>query len=121
MTEQTTTNGKGGRPRKAPGEQRAERLSGIRLTAAERAFVEAQAGLAGLPVSEFARRAILGTKIRPRRSVADDRAIAEVNRVGVNLAQIVKALHFGQGVPGDIAETMAEVRAVLERLAADGS
>lgn len=121
MTEQPTARGVGGRPRKAPDEKRTERLSGVRLTAAERVHVEAQAARAGLPVAEFARRAVLGITIAPARAATDDRAIAEVNRVGVNLAQILKALHFGRGIPNDIADTMAEVRAALERLAHDGA
>ncbi len=93
----------------------------MRLTAAERVHVEAQAARAGLPVAEFARRAFLGSTIAPARAATDDRAIAEVNRVGVNLAQILKAMHFGQGIPSDIADTMAEVRAALEKLAHDGA
>lgn len=120
MTKRPQARSAGGRPRKALDEKRTERLSGIRLTAAERAYVEAQAARAGLPVTEFARRAVLGIKIVPARAATDDRAIAEVNRVGVNLAQILKALHFGLGIPNDIADTMAEVRAALDRLAHDG-
>ncbi|GAK73413.1 plasmid mobilization protein [Agrobacterium rubi] len=121
MTERQHARGAGGRPRKAPDEKRTERLSGLRLTAAERVHVEAQAALAGLPVAEFARRAVLGIKIAPARAATDERAIAEVYRVGVNLAQILKALHFGRGIPNDIADTMAEVRSAMERLAHDGS
>ncbi|MEX0409784.1 plasmid mobilization relaxosome protein MobC [Aquibium sp. LZ166] len=110
-----------GRPRKAPDEQRAERLPGVRLTSAERHHVELMAERAGLTVAEFSRRAILGQNVRARRAASDDRAIAEVNRVGANLHQIVRALNFKQGIPRDIADTMAECRAALERLAADGS
>lgn len=110
----------GGRPRKAPGEQRSERLPGIRLTAAERAHVEAQAALAGLSVAEFSRRAVLRLKVNPRRSESDDRLLVEVNRIGVNLAQVLKALHYGKTpLVSEIEATVAEVRAVLDRLADD--
>lgn len=122
MTDEKTGKRAGGRPRKAAAEMRTERLSGIRLTAAERAHVEAQAELAGLPVAEFARRAILGVQIAPRRSTADERLLFEVNRIGVNLAQLLKALHFRQTpLVGEIEATVADVRGVLDRLAGDGS
>ncbi|MBW3099266.1 plasmid mobilization protein [Pseudohoeflea coraliihabitans] len=118
MTERNT---KGGRPKKAPGEQRSERLSGVSLTPAERHHVEAQAERAGLPVSEFCRRAILGQRIRPRRSASDDRLLVELNRVGVNLHQIVRALNFKKGIPRDIDEAIQAVTRVVEKVAADGS
>ncbi len=117
MTEQKR---KGGRPRKAADELRTERLSAPTLTAAERAYVERQAELAGLTLAEFQRRAMLGIRITPRASAADDRAIAEVNRIGVNLHQITRALNFGQGIPNDIAIVMDEARAALARLGRDG-
>ena len=121
MSSETSGKRATGRPRKAAAEQRSERLPDVRVTVAERAYVEAQAALAGLSVTAFCRRAVLGITIAPARSASDDRAIAEVNRVGVNLAQILKALHFGKGIPTDITDTMAEVRAALERLAHDGA
>ncbi len=122
MTDEKTGKRAGGRPRKAVAEQRTERLSGIRLTTAERAHIEAQAERAGLPVAEFARRAILGIRIEPRRSSADERMLFEINRIGVNLAQLVKALHFGQTpLVAEIEATVADVRGALERLAGDGS
>ena len=52
MTDDETSTAHGGRPKKAPEEQRSERLSGIRVTGAERAFLEAQAEAAGLSMSE---------------------------------------------------------------------
>jgi len=122
LTDETTSKRAGGRPRKTVAEQRTERLSGIRLTTAERAHIEAQAELAGVPVVEFCRRAILGVRIEPRRSSADERMLFEVNRIGVNLAQLVKALHFRQTpLVGEIEATVADVRGVLDRLAGDGS
>lgn len=122
LTDEKTGKRTGGRPRKAAAEQRTERLSGIRLTAAERAHVEAQAALAGLPVAEFARRAVLGLRVAPRRSESDERLLGEIKRVGVNLAQLLKALHYRQTpLTDEIAATVADVRGVLDRLADDGS
>ena len=119
VTDDDTPKPKGGRPRKAPDEQRGERLSGIRLTAAERAFVEAQAARAGLPVVEYCRRRILGHRVAAARSATDARAVAELNRIGVNVAMILRDMNFGRtGLGTDVAETLAELRAALAKLAA---
>lgn len=106
-----------GRPKKTPDERRTERLSGLRLTTAERQHVEAQAERAGLSVAEFCRRATLAQTIRPRPARVEDAAIVALNRVGVNLHQIVRALNFGTSLPKDIAKTLADVRAAVEKLA----
>ena len=111
---------KTGRPKKAPDEKRTERLAGVRLTSAELHHVELMAERAGLPVAEFQRRAILSQNIRARRSRADDRLLVELNRVGVNLHQIVRALNFRQGIPADIAEAIDAVKRAVEKVAADG-
>lgn len=125
LTDPDTPKSKGGRPRKAPDELRGERLSGIRLTAAERAFVEAQAARAGLDVVEYCRRRILGHRVAPSRSVTDDRALAELNRIGVNVAMLLRDMNFGRtGIGTDLAETLAELRAAVAKIAAgagDGS
>ena len=125
MTDPDTPKPKGGRPRKAPDEQRTERLSGIALTAAERAFVEAQAARAGVSLMEYCRRRILGHRVAPARSATDARAVAELNRIGVNVAMILRDMNFGRtGLGTDLAETLAELRAVLPKLVAgagDGS
>lgn len=125
VTDDDTPKPKGGRPRKAPDEQRTERLSGIALTIAERAFVEEQAARAGLRLSEYCRRRILGHRVVAGRSVADARAVAELNRIGVNVAMILRDMNFGRtGLGTDVAETLAELRTALAKLAAgvdDGS
>lgn len=119
----TEPKGKGGRPRKAPAEQRTERLSGVTLTPAERHFVELMAERAGLSVAEFQRRAILGQRVAARRKQGgSDGLLAELNRVGVNLNQIARAVNEGRGLPLDFPDVLAEVRAVVGKLAggADG-
>jgi hypothetical protein len=112
--------GKGGRPRKAPDEQRAERLPGVRLTPAERHYVELTAERAGLSVMEFSRRAILGQRLlsrrRPTEKITAD-LLAELNRVGVNINQIAHAVNSGRGLPHDMPEVVAELRAVLVKIA----
>ena len=113
----TDTDRRAGRPKKATAEQRTERLSGVRLTTAERDYIELHAERAGLSVAEFSRRAVLGQSIRPRRASIEAEAIAALNRVGANLHQIVRALNFGKAVPSDLGETLEDVRAAVEKLA----
>lgn len=120
MTE-ARKNSKGGRPRKAADERRDVALPSVRVTAAEAAHVEEQAAAAGLSVSDYIRRRALGGRIAARKSAADDAALRELNRVGVNLAQIVKRLNMTGDVAEDAGEVLAEVRGAVERVARDGS
>lgn len=110
-----------GRPRKAPAERRAERLPAPRVTVAERAFVEDQAARAGLDLAEFCRRAVLRQRIMPRREAADDALIFELNKAGVNLNQIARAVNAGRGVPADLPEAVAEIRAAVAKVLDGGS
>lgn len=109
------------RPKKAPDEQRSERLAGIRLTTAERHHIELQAERAGLDVAEFSRRAILGQRVGPARRKADDRALIELNRIGTNLNQITARLHAKGELAADVRTVLDEVRAAAERIGGDGS
>lgn len=107
------------RPLKAPDERRDERLPAPRVTAAELGHVEAQAAAAGLALAEYVRRGVLGQRVAPARTAADDRLLLELNRVGVNLNQIARALNSDRPEQGDLTATLAELRAVLARAAAD--
>lgn len=110
-----------GRPTLAPEERRDDRLPNLRVTAAERAYVEEQAANAGLPLAEFCRRAILSKRIAPRLTSADERLLVEVNKAGVNLNQIARAVNGGRGLPPDFSEVLAEVDAALKKVLANGS
>lgn len=110
------TERKTGRPKKAQDEQRSARLSGIRLTEAERDFIEQMAARAGLPVAEFCRRAILGQRITARRATPDRDALAELNRIGVNLNQIARAVNRGRDLPAEFAEILAQIHAAVAKL-----
>lgn len=109
-----------GRPKRADGEGRGA-VIGVRVTEIERAEVEVRAARAGLSLSDYGRRAILGHRITAAADAAriDAAALVELNRVGVNLNQIARAVNRnrGQGVPVNLAETLAQVRALIERLA----
>lgn len=104
------------RPRKVEGERRTARLPGLRLTPAEQSFVEAQARAAGLSVAEYQRRVLTGHQVRAARPRLEDRYLSQLNRVGGNVHQIVRALNFRQGIPNDIAETMRELRVLIEKI-----
>ena len=108
------------RPKLAPDERRDERLSGLRLTAAERAFIEQQAARAGMDWPDYARRRLLGHRVAAARTVADDRAIIEINRVGVLLNQIARSLHTDRPERASLADVLDELKRVLAKVAADG-
>lgn len=113
------TERKIGRPKKAPAEQRSERLSGLRLTAAERQLVEVAAGRAGLDVAEFCRRAILGQRVRARAATGTAAALLELNRVGVNLNQIAARVNMTGDLAEDFGVVLSEIRAAVAKVAAD--
>ena len=109
------------RPRKAPDEKRTSRLPAARVTEAERVFIEHQAALAGLDPSEFVRRAALRQRIAPRRSDVSDTLLLEINRAGVNLNQIARAVNRGQDLPADFPDVLADLSTALRKVLADGS
>lgn len=110
-----------GRPPKPLEDRRTDRLSGVRVTAAERDHIEAAAERAGLPVADYVRACALGHRLVARRASADERMLGEVNRIGVNLNQIAARVNFNGDLAADFAATMAEIRAAMGRVAADGS
>lgn len=121
MTDETHTPPRTGRPRLAPGERMTDGLR-VRMTAAERATVDARAALAKLPVSEFARRAILGAKItapsESGRNGIPPGVLSELARVGNNLNQIAHAAHLGRELRDMAAATLADLRAIMDGIAA---
>lgn len=116
----TTTAPKTGRPRLAPGERRDAQIPPVRVTAAELHFVEAQAAAAGLPLSDYARRRLLGLRVDPARSAADDALLLELNRIGTNLNQMTMRANASGAVRSEEAlrQLVDELRGVLSTLAA---
>ena len=103
-----------GRPKKVEGEKRTASLPPLRLTPDELSFIEEQAALAGMPVSTYAREALTKRTVKPRQTKAEAALLAELNRTGVNLHQIVRHLNFGNGIPSDIQIVLDEYRAALQ-------
>ena len=109
------------RPMKEPLERRSAKLPPIRVTEAELALVHLQADRAGLSVTELVRQRTFAGKLAPRRGMADAQLLSELNRIGVNLNQIARALNRGQGrdphhldhVLGLLVTTLEQVRRKL--------
>lgn len=110
-----------GRPKLAPDEGRTARLPDIRVTAAERAHIEAQAAQAGVSVTEFVRAAALGRRIVARMADADEQALSALNKIGVNMNQIAHAAHLGKVLAGKLDATLSDLQAVMGRIGRDGS
>ena len=117
------------RPKKAQHERRTTQMN-LRFTAAEDAHVRSQARAAGLSVSEYARRRMLGHQVPQTPGRADARRLTELNRLGLelraignNVNQLARAVHTGrsfnvawsavydrlQQLPGDVSEAMTRV------------
>ena len=128
VTDEAGDNGTGkrarrktGRPQLAPDERRDDRLSGLRVTAAERAMIEANAARAGLLVMDYIRQAATGAKIVERasgRSLIPPGLLADLARVGNNLNQIAHAAHLGRDLRHNAEATLADLRALLDAIAA---
>lgn len=106
----------GGRPSKSEKEALTSRIA-FRVTVDERQQIEAAAAAAGLSVSDYARALI--TTARPprqRRGQIEAAALSELNRAGVNLNQIARALNRGGSLPPDLGETLAQVQAAVDKL-----
>lgn len=105
------------RPKKAPDERRTERLPTSRVTALERAFIDAAAAEAGLDTAEYVRRVVLAHRVEPRKPAADEAAIYELNRIGHNLNQIKIRFHVSGRLPDSMGQTLADIRAAVDRVA----
>lgn len=104
------------RPKKQPHERRTERFN-LRFTVAELAHVEQQARAAGLDPTEYLRRRALGYTVpaAPARRT-DPALVSELNRIGVNVNQLARAVHTGRDFVAYWREIGAELSAILEKL-----
>ena len=101
------------------------------MTEAEAADVRAVAAATGLSVSDFGRRRMLGKQTALLAEKVDrDATRSEINRVGVNLNQLLRRVHSGaaptgdggpgsssaRALEGEIRAALREVRAALDRV-----
>ena len=103
------------RPKKDAAEARSLPFHG-RLTPSEALAVKANAAAAGLTVSEFCRRRILGMTVTPPPARADAALIAEVNRIGVNVNQLAHAFNADRTFRSDWEAIRDEVASVLDKV-----
>lgn len=116
MTRARPAGARPGRPSKRAAEARSDHVA-FRLTSEELARVQIAAERTGVSLSEYCRAAALGQRVRVR-SVPDlSAALVSLNRVGVNLNQIARAVNRGQGLPPDWEEMMDDVKKAVERMA----
>jgi len=108
------------RPKKAAAEKRSERFN-LRFTLAEIEHVRVQAQRCGLEPHAYARRRVLGHRVAPARGQVDAAVLSELNRIGVNLNQVTRALNAGAEVPTIARDTLAQLQAVLAKVAGDGA
>ena len=96
--------------------QRSAAPARMRLSADERAQLEAAAERAGMTLGAYMRHQCLGTSgpraVRrpPVERAALAQLLGQLGKVGGNLNQIARALNSEQGIPHDLAATLAEVR-----------
>ena len=85
-------------------EERRRRTIGVRVTEAEEAELRERAQAARLSVGAYLRRRALGQRVR----IAAE--LRELNRIGVNLNQMARALNSGA------VSLPAEIQAAVERV-----
>jgi len=118
------------RPKKHDDERRSARAE-TRLTPAEHEHVKTQAHLAGLDVSEYVRRRILGYEVPVKGTGSSDPGlVTEVNRlalelsaIGNNANQLARSANSGRRAQSAWADVVArinelgdQVSGALERL-----
>ena len=104
----------GGRPRKDPADRRSK-THGLRLSPNEKAELEGRAERAGLSLSEYIRRRALG---KPVKTAVEEEAVRQMQRVGVNLNQLVKRAHQQgvEAVEGQALSVVRDLREVVKKL-----
>lgn len=105
-----------GRPKMPDAAKRSARLPAIRLTEGERIDLEQKAAAAGADLSEWVRQQLTAVPIkRPRVAASDAQLLSELNRIGVNLNQIARALNRKRPEdPHHLGYVLSHLNGVLE-------
>ncbi len=109
------------RPRKQEHERRTASVRAD-LTEAEKVFVQEQAAKAGLSEAEYTRRRILGYAVVSPAAArrADPELIVAINRVGVLVNQLARAVHTDREFIKYWREIGAELKSVLAKVVRTG-
>ncbi len=110
------------RPTKQDHERRTE-TARFRLTLAEKEMILSKAAAAGVSETEYLRARALGYQVpSPVARICDPALISELNRIGVNVNQLAKAVHLGRDF-ADFWEAIGEdLRGAIRKVVnADGA
>ena len=100
-------------------EERRTRTVGVRVTEAEAEELRERAQAARLSVGSYLRRRALGQRVRiaaERRLGAEE--LRELNRIGVNLNQMARAMNAGSAAPAETRKAVEQVSELVARLLA---
>ena len=89
------------RPKKQTDQTRSHTVR-ARVTPDERTSIEQQAANAGLSLTEYVRRRVLGHRINPRPARVDFELVNQLRKIGVNLNQQTRRLHETGQVPDEL-------------------
>ena len=101
-------------------EERRRRTVGVRVTEAEAAVLQERAQAARLSVGAYLRRRGLGQRVRMAAELRLGAAeLRELNRIGVNLNQMARALNSGAvSLPVETQEAVERVGEMVAKLLA---
>ena len=93
-------------------EERRTRTVGVRVTEAEAEELQERAQAARLSMGAYLRRRGLGQWVRTTAE------LRELNRIGVNLNQMARAMNSGAAAPAGTREAVEQVSEMVARLLA---
>lgn len=97
--------------------ERSSRFPSVRCTEEELAAVRERAAAAGLTESAYLRRIATTGRIVVKQARADAALTAQLQRIGVNLNQMTRAMHIkGGDVPLALQDVLADVQTLLDEL-----
>ena len=98
-------------------EERRTRTVGVRVTEAEAEELQERAQGARLSMGAYLRRRGLGQRVRMAAELGAAE-LRELNRIGVNLNQMARAMNSGAGAPAGTREAVERVSELVARLLA---
>ena len=104
------------RPKKQEHEKRSEKLTTVRVTPAERIFIEDKAAAAGFTVTDFLRTLALHEEVKPRKTKLESSVLVELNRIGNNVNQIARVVNIGRIDTNLIQSSLNELRELMAKI-----
>jgi len=107
------------RPKKAAAESRGKSIA-FRVTPEEKASIDARAAQAGMMRSDFVREMAMTGKVVVRQSKNPNfQLINELNKIGVNLNQLVHNAHIYGRMPKTLPGVLAEIERLVVQAAGE--